>query len=463
MATTGLPTRSRSCDDVAAGLMFRSRDDVTDMDSVTSIVTGRERFRKMLDGEGCSYVVLVGIVLGTVMTILETTPDFRDHPMLFEFVDYTLACAFTCELVLRMYASSSYADFFGNWYNIIDVFAVVPGVAQLLFLLWHAEAHKMHQAVDSMRTFRIIRLLRIARVFRVFRLLHEWNIVPQMDLLLAVLMESSSNGIIIVVLLGLISLFAACVMYVVDLPGCQGASEATSSWYSSSDPAQPSCSDDEMPFASIPAAWWWAITTMTTVGYGDVIPTTLLGKLVAGLACVLGVMIIAHGSAQFSAEFRQQWLRIQATHRMKQLDAVDRNEEMELEILDQRLMAFELSLSSLLNQVALSSKSAERSGLPHEDIAPLVQVLEAHGQSLSSGICSYLHEALGATLQVEMPTEADGIEIPPKAYEELSASPSAKDAEASPAEAAEVDSPDEEAEEVAEAPESPSSRAQDDT
>eukprot|EP00439_Symbiodinium_sp_Y106_P042617 s390_g5.t1 len=72
-------------------------------------------------------------------------------------------------------------------------------------------------------------------------------------------------------------------------------------------------------------------------------------------------------------------------------------------------------------------------------------------------------KALGATLQVEMPTEADGIEIPPKAYEELSASPSAKDAEASPAEAAEVDSPDEEAEEVAEAPESPSSRAQDDT
>ncbi|CAE7851885.1 kcna2, partial [Symbiodinium sp. KB8] len=328
------------------------------------------------------------------MTILETTPDFRDHPVLFEFMDYTIAIAFTCELVLRMYASSSYADFFGNWYNIIDVFAVVPGVAQLLFLLWHAEAHKMHQAVDSMRTFRIIRLLRIARVFRVFRLLHEWNIVPQMDLLLAVLMESSSNGLIIVALLGLISLFAACVMYVVDLPGCQGASKSTSSWYSSSAPAQPSCSDDEMPFASIPSAWWWAITTMTTVGYGDVIPATLLGKLVAGLACVLGVMIIAHGSAQFSAEFRQRWLRIQATHRMKQLDAVDRNEEMELEILDQRLMAFELSLASLLDQVALSSKSAERSGLPPEDIAPLVQVLEAHGQSLSSGICSYLHEAL---------------------------------------------------------------------
>ncbi|OLQ12231.1 hypothetical protein AK812_SmicGene3917 [Symbiodinium microadriaticum] len=74
-------------------------------------------------------------------------------------------------------------------------------------------------------------------------------------------------------------------------------------------------------------------------------------------------------------------------------------------------------------------------------------------------------EALGATLQVEVQTEAqaDGIEIPTKAYEELSASPSAKDAEAaSPAEAAEVDSPDEEADEAAEASESPTSRAQDD-
>jgi len=378
------------------GIRSRSQlgfDDGTEMESLATDFR-RDRCRKTLDGEGFSYVILIGIILGTALTILETMPDLRDHLASFEVMDYMLGIAFTAELCLRVYVSNSYSEFFTNGYNLVDFFAIVPSFLQLLLMLWHAEVHKMHQAMDSMRAFRVVRLLRLARVFRVFRLLHEWNIVPQMDLLLAVLLEAASHSIVIVMLLGLMSLMAACAIYVVDLPGCQGGSQSETRLPVSGISTELTCTDEQMSFQSIPAAWWWAIETMTTVGYGDVIPVTISGKVLGALVCVLGVLLIAHGSAQFTADFRQRWLRLQATHSMKRLDT-DWDMIEELDVLDRRLLAFEESLGQLMDQVVLAAAAAE-SRVPREEIAPFTQALESHATSLSSGLCVFLHEAMQA-------------------------------------------------------------------
>lgn len=383
----------------------------------------REQYRKMLDGEnsGVFHVILAAILFGTAVTIVETMPEMRNHIVLFQFLDTVIAIFFSAELLLRFYVSSSYLEFFTNCFNIIDILAVVPNYVSWMMMLSHLEAHNIHQAADSMRALRmtrIIRLVRLARMARVARLVKEWHALSQMELLLKVFVEETAhgNGATSLMLLGLISLTFACLIYVADEPDCQSAQDASSWMVSDLDLPMDPC-EDTFIFNSLPSSWWWAVETLTTVGFGDVMPTASLAKFLSALCCVCGVAFLSHFSAQFSMHFCQRWLRLQATHKMKeQMDEGDTtsvvgvaggrpNGSKELERLDELLLAFEESLTELVDEVALAAVAGHKGC---NIMLALTRSIEAHGHILNSGICAFLHEALTAAMSTPKLDGDDG-------------------------------------------------------
>ena len=144
--------------------------------------------------------------------------------------------------------------------NIIDVVAIVPYVVTLSLLL--AE-HKGSQQAAYLAILRIIRLVRVFRIFKLSR--HSKGLQILGRTLHASMREL---GLLIFFLIIGIVLFASAVFFAeVD--------------------------DPESGFHSIPDAFWWAVVTMTTVGYGDMCPVTLGGKLVGSMCAIAGVLTIA--------------------------------------------------------------------------------------------------------------------------------------------------------------------------
>jgi len=316
-------------------------------------------------------------------------------------LDALIAIFFSIELCLRFYVSNSVWEFFTNCFNIIDILAVLPNYVEWVLMLWHLEVHNMHQAADSMRALRmtrIIRLVRLARMARVARVVKEWNALSQMELLLKVFVEETAHGsgATSLMLLSLISLTFACMMYLLDEPSCQSADDASSWMMSDLNVPMDPC-EDTFAFNSLPSAWWWALETLTTVGFGDVTTTSISGKFLSAFCCLCGVAFLSHFSAQFSMHFCQRWLRLQATHQMKEQidDGVPLQQfsaSKELEHLDDLLLGFEESLTELVDQVTLAVVAGPKDSSPL--MVALSRSVEAQGHILNSAMCAFLHEAL---------------------------------------------------------------------
>ncbi len=204
-------------------------------------------------------VVFVAILLSVGATVIETVPKFeREFRGLFDAIEVVTIALFTVELTLRIWCADSSRSMFGKHRHprlayvlspagLIDLVSVVPfylGATNLVVL-------------RSLRLVRIFRVLKLTRQARAMRLLGQ-AIHARRDELLSLLM---------VVLLAL--LVSGTVMY------------------SAEHEAQPNT------FGSIPQALWWSVATLTTVGYGDIYPITVLGRICASFIMLLGIGLVA--------------------------------------------------------------------------------------------------------------------------------------------------------------------------
>lgn len=214
-------------------------------------------------GKGFDVALLVAILASVVIVMLDSVASLRSQygPILV-YLEWALTLMFTAEYILRVISAPRRKAYVGSFLGIIDLLAILPTFVSLV--------------VPGSEALLTIRALRLLRVFRVLKLS---SFLDEADSLGSALQGSARK---IVVFLGVVLTLAVIMgtlMYLIE-----GA---------------------ENGFTSIPRSVYWAIVTMTTVGYGDIAPHTVLGQMIATVVMILGYGIIAVPTGIVSVELAQ--------------------------------------------------------------------------------------------------------------------------------------------------------------
>ncbi|XP_057710668.1 potassium voltage-gated channel subfamily A member 2 [Corythoichthys intestinalis] len=236
---------------------------------------------------GIAIVSVLVITISIITFCLETLPEFRDERELpaggggrpdngtaarpsltfsdpFFIIETTCVIWFTFELFVRFFACPSKSEFSKTVMNIIDIMSIMPYFITLGTEL--AEQGQEHPNGQQAMSLAILRVIRLVRVFRIFKLSRHSKGLQILGQTLKASMREL--GLLIFFLFIGVILFSSAVYF----------AEAD---------------EPESHFSSIPDAFWWAVVTMTTVGYGDMRPVTVGGKIVGSLCAIAGVLTIA--------------------------------------------------------------------------------------------------------------------------------------------------------------------------
>ena len=202
-------------------------------------------------GKLFDLALLVMILLSVVVVMLESVESYRkEWSWLFEILEWIFTILFSLEYMLRIVTVKKPWKYIFSFYGIIDLLSTIPKYVSLILIDSH-----------NLAVLRALRLLRIFRILKIARYIGASN-----RLLLA--LKSSRAKIAVFLLFVLIlCIILGTIMYMIE-----GA---------------------ENGFTSIPRSVYWAIVTLTTVGYGDIAPVTALGQLIASAIMILGYAIIA--------------------------------------------------------------------------------------------------------------------------------------------------------------------------
>ena len=198
-------------------------------------------------------VTLIGMILLSVLTVmLDSVPQINaKYGQQLYYAEWFFTVLFTVEYAVRLWCIEHSWGYAKSFYGVVDLLSVLPTYLSLWF--------------PGAQFFLAVRILRVLRVFRVLRMVRY---VGEAELIAQALAASRRKIIVFVAsVLALMVIFGA-LMYVAE---------------GGTNPA----------FASIPHSIYWAVTTMTTVGYGDITPTTPLGQSLASFIMIMGYGIIA--------------------------------------------------------------------------------------------------------------------------------------------------------------------------
>ena len=210
----------------------------------------KEKLRDIIEGGILSAVIQFLILASAVVFVLESDRvvwGLEEYTTHFHILDWVFFVLFSAEYILRVYIEPRKRDFIFSFYGIIDLLAILPS----LFLL---------------PGFRVLRILRFLRVFRIFK---ATRFILAVDRLASALRGIQQELLALVILSLMLVYLAACGIHYFERD------------------VQPEA------FGSIIDSMWWAVVTLTTVGYGDVYPATGGGKVFTALVTLIGVGLIA--------------------------------------------------------------------------------------------------------------------------------------------------------------------------
>ncbi len=226
----------------------------------------RERWREIIfeaetpAGRRFDSILMVLIVASVAAVMLESIEPVRArYGTLLDVVEWLCTGFFTIEYVARLLVVRRPAAYARSFFGLVDLCSVLPSYLELL--------------LPGSQALLTIRILRLLRVFRVFKLVRHVN---GAEVLIRALFASRAKITVFFFSLLLLATVAGTVVYLLEGP--------------------------RAGFSSIPDAVYWAIVTITTVGYGDITPHTPAGKVVASLCMLMGYAIIAVPTGIVTAE-----------------------------------------------------------------------------------------------------------------------------------------------------------------
>jgi voltage-gated potassium channel len=211
-------------------------------------------------------VVLIGMIILSVSGVLiDSVNSFHTQygAFLYQF-EWFFTIAFTIEYCLRLYSTRNLRGYIFSFYGIIDLISILPTYIAFLF-----------PSAQYLIVIRIMRVLRIFRILKLFRYVGEANL-----LYTALLQARRKIFVFLFSVVNLVIIFGA-LMFIIEGP--------------------------DNGFSNIPQSIYWAIVTITTVGYGDISPQTPFGQLIAGVAMICGYAIIAVPTGIIGAELMNEF------------------------------------------------------------------------------------------------------------------------------------------------------------
>ena len=211
-------------------------------------------------GQRFDTALLVTILASLVVVMLDSIEgmhsQYRD---LFNHLEWAFTALFALEYGLRLYCSPKPLGYAFSFFGLVDLLALLPAILALAF----ADAQ-------------YLLIVRVIRMIRIFRILKLRQYLSQANYLLIALRGSRQKIIVFLVSVSSLVTVFGTLMYVIEGPA--------------------------HGFTSIPTSIYWAVVTLTTVGFGDITPKTPLGQMVATLVMITGYSIIAVPTGIFTAE-----------------------------------------------------------------------------------------------------------------------------------------------------------------
>jgi voltage-gated potassium channel len=215
-------------------------------------------------GKAFDIALIIAIILSIIVVMLDSVAEIhKEYGQALFVAEWIFTILFTIEYTLRIYTVSKKFKYIFSFYGIIDLLAILPTYISLFFA-----------------GYQYLLIIRILRLLRIFRILKLYRFIGASSFLVESIKASRHK----------IAVFLSAVMAIVVVMGA----------------AMYLIEGPESGFRSIPESIYWAIITLTTVGYGDITPETPLGKALASVVMILGYSIIAVPTGIITAELTRK-------------------------------------------------------------------------------------------------------------------------------------------------------------
>ena len=205
-------------------------------------------------------LLILAILLSLIVIMLDSVEDIaKQHTPVFAGLEWFFTVLFSLEYLARLYAAKRRWRYALSFYGIVDLLAILPTYLALVF--------------PELNALMAVRTLRLLRVFRVFKLTEY---LSEVTLLAGALSASRRKIMVFLAVVLMVVMVMGTIMYVTEGP--------------------------ENGYTSIPVSIYWAITTMTTVGFGDIAPKTDLGRFISSIMMLMGWGTLAVPTGIVTAE-----------------------------------------------------------------------------------------------------------------------------------------------------------------